>query len=138
MLPAVTATRYVTPLREGGSLPGLMEADDLGTYVVKWRAAGQGVAVLVTVLSVALGTLLRSVAGGIGLGIALVLVLPPLLVADGRRQPVLVGEALPALRVGAEPFLAGPDPWTTGVAVLAAWGLGGWLLAAALLERRDV
>ncbi|WP_448625238.1 HipA family kinase [Geodermatophilus sp. URMC 64] len=47
MLPDVTATRYVTPLREGGSLPGLMEADDLGTYVVKWRAAGQGVKVLV-------------------------------------------------------------------------------------------
>jgi hypothetical protein len=47
VLPAVTATRYVTPLREGGSLPGLMEADDLGTYVVKWRAAGQGMAVLV-------------------------------------------------------------------------------------------
>ena len=42
MLPAVTATRYVTPLREGGSLPGLMEADDLGTYVVKFRGAGQG------------------------------------------------------------------------------------------------
>jgi hypothetical protein len=47
VLPTVTATRYVTPLREGGSLPGLMEADDLGTYVVKWRAAGQGVNVLV-------------------------------------------------------------------------------------------
>ena len=47
MLAPVTATRYVTPLREGGSLPGLMEADDLGTYVVKWRAAGQGVNVLV-------------------------------------------------------------------------------------------
>jgi hypothetical protein len=47
VLPAVIATRYVTPLREGGSLPGLMEADDLGTYVVKWRAAGQGVNVLV-------------------------------------------------------------------------------------------
>jgi hypothetical protein len=46
VLPTVTATRYVTPLREGGSLPGLMEADDLGTYVVKWRAAGQGVKVL--------------------------------------------------------------------------------------------
>jgi hypothetical protein len=46
VLPLVTATRYVTPLREGGSLPGLMEADDLGTYVVKWRAAGQGVKVL--------------------------------------------------------------------------------------------
>jgi hypothetical protein len=47
VLTAVTATRYVTPLREGGSLPGLMESDDLGTYVVKWRAAGQGVKVLV-------------------------------------------------------------------------------------------
>src|SRR3954452_24061196 len=47
VLPAVTATRYVTPLREGGSLPGLMEADDLGTYVVKWRGAGQGGRVLV-------------------------------------------------------------------------------------------
>jgi hypothetical protein len=42
VLPAVTATRYVTPLREGGSLPGLMEADDLGTYVVKFHGAGQG------------------------------------------------------------------------------------------------
>jgi hypothetical protein len=42
VLPAVTATRYVTPLREGGSLPGLMEADDFGTYVVKFHGAGQG------------------------------------------------------------------------------------------------
>jgi hypothetical protein len=41
-LPTVTATRYVTPLREGGSLPGLFEASDLGTYVVKFRSAGQG------------------------------------------------------------------------------------------------
>jgi hypothetical protein len=41
MIP-VRATRYVTPLREGGSLPGLMEADDLGMYVVKFRGAGQG------------------------------------------------------------------------------------------------
>ena len=38
----VTATRYVLPLREGGSLPALMECDDLGTYVVKFRGAGQG------------------------------------------------------------------------------------------------
>src|SRR5690349_3421761 len=43
----VTAIRYVTPLREGGSLPGLMEADDLGTYAVKYTGAGQGPAVLV-------------------------------------------------------------------------------------------
>lgn len=41
------ALRYVTPLREGGSLPGLMEADDLGTYVGKYTGAGQGRTVLV-------------------------------------------------------------------------------------------
>jgi len=46
-LPAVTATRYVAPLREGGSLPGIVEADDLGTYVCKFRGAGQGLGVLV-------------------------------------------------------------------------------------------
>jgi hypothetical protein len=38
----VKAIRYVTPLREGGSLPGIVEADDLGTYVAKFRGAGQG------------------------------------------------------------------------------------------------
>ena len=38
----VVATRYVTPLREGGSLPGLVEADDDGLYVLKFRGAGQG------------------------------------------------------------------------------------------------
>src|SRR2546430_5929498 len=43
----VTALRYVTPLREGGSLPGVVEADDLGTYVVKFRGAGQGPKALV-------------------------------------------------------------------------------------------
>lgn len=38
----VTATRYVTPLREGGSLPAIVEADDDGMYVLKFRGAGQG------------------------------------------------------------------------------------------------
>jgi hypothetical protein len=47
MIPTVAVTRYVTPLREGGSLPGIVEADDLGTYVCKFRGAGQGVRVLV-------------------------------------------------------------------------------------------
>jgi hypothetical protein len=47
VLRAVSATRYVTPLREGGSLPGLVEADDDGMYVVKFRGAGQGTAALV-------------------------------------------------------------------------------------------
>jgi hypothetical protein len=41
-LRTVTTTRYVTPLREGGSLPAIVEADDLGTYVLKFRGAGQG------------------------------------------------------------------------------------------------
>ncbi|CAN5635196.1 hypothetical protein BH20CHL7_BH20CHL7_02770 [soil metagenome] len=46
-MPHRTATRYVTPLREGGSLPGLVEADDDGLYVVKFRGAGQGPRALV-------------------------------------------------------------------------------------------
>jgi hypothetical protein len=41
------ATRYVAPLREGGSLPGLVEADDDGLYVAKFRGAGQGPGALV-------------------------------------------------------------------------------------------
>ena len=53
MLPIVNALRYVVPLREGGSLPGVMEADDEGTWVVKYRGAGQGVKVLVAEISVA-------------------------------------------------------------------------------------
>jgi hypothetical protein len=46
----VTATRYVTALREGGSLPGLVETDDDGLYVVKFHGAGQGPRVLVAEL----------------------------------------------------------------------------------------
>ena len=47
VLDHVTVTRYVTPLREGGSLPALVEADNLGTYVMKFRGAGQGPLALV-------------------------------------------------------------------------------------------
>jgi hypothetical protein len=36
----ISATRYVTPLREGGSLPAIVEADDDGLYVLKFRGAG--------------------------------------------------------------------------------------------------
>jgi len=46
----VMATRYVTPLREGGSLPALVEADDDGLYVLKFRGAGQGPRALVAEL----------------------------------------------------------------------------------------
>ncbi|WP_375485762.1 HipA family kinase [uncultured Jatrophihabitans sp.] len=63
-LRSVTATRYVTPLREGGSLPGLMEADDLGTYVVKFTGAGQGRKALIAEI---IGT---SLARALGLPVA--------------------------------------------------------------------
>ena len=46
----VRVTRYVTPLREGGSLPALVEADDDGLYVVKFRGAGHGVKALIAEL----------------------------------------------------------------------------------------
>jgi hypothetical protein len=55
----VVATRYVTPLREGGSLPGLVEADDDGLYVVKFRGAGQGPKALVA--EILAGELARAV-----------------------------------------------------------------------------
>ena len=41
-LRSIRITRYVTPLREGGSLPAIVEADDDGLYVLKFRGAGQG------------------------------------------------------------------------------------------------
>jgi hypothetical protein len=57
-LRTVTATRYVTPLREGGSLPAIVEADDAGMYVLKFRGAGQGPKVLVA--EVIVGELARA------------------------------------------------------------------------------
>jgi hypothetical protein len=50
MLRTITATRYVTPLREGGSLPAIVEADDDGLYVLKFRGAGQGPKALIAEL----------------------------------------------------------------------------------------
>lgn len=46
----MTAKRYVTPLREGGSLPAVVEADDDGMYVLKFRGAGQGPKALIAEL----------------------------------------------------------------------------------------
>ena len=79
-LRTVVATRYVMPLREGGSLPGVMEADDLGTYVVKFRGAGQGRKVLVAEVLVG------------GLARALGLPVPELVLVEvdpvlGRAEP---------------------------------------------------
>ena len=53
-VPVVTATRYVTPLKEGGSLPAVVESDGSGTWVVKFRGAGQGPRALVAELIVGL------------------------------------------------------------------------------------
>jgi hypothetical protein len=50
MLRTVRVTRYVTPLREGGSLPAIVEGDDEGLYVLKFRGAGQGPLALVAEL----------------------------------------------------------------------------------------
>src|ERR1700685_2492493 len=49
-LRTVAARRYVTPLREGGSLPAIVEADDDGLYVLKFRGAGQGPKALIAEL----------------------------------------------------------------------------------------
>ncbi len=80
MLRTVQATRYVTPLREGGSLPAIIEADDLGLYVLKFRGAGQG----------PLALLAELVAGEIGR--ALGLRVPELVFVEvdavlGRNEP---------------------------------------------------
>jgi hypothetical protein len=79
-LRTVRATRYVTPLREGGSMPGLVEADDDGLYVVKFRGAGQGVKALVA--EVIVGELARAV---------------------GLRVPELVSVEIDPLLAAAEP-----------------------------------
>lgn len=49
-LRTISVTRYVTPLREGGSLPAIVEADDDGLYVLKFRGAGQGAKALIAEL----------------------------------------------------------------------------------------
>ena len=50
MIRTITATEYVTPLREGGSLPAIVEGNDDGTYVLKFRGAGQGTRALIAEL----------------------------------------------------------------------------------------
>jgi hypothetical protein len=76
----VTATRYVTPLREGGSLPAIVEADDDGLYVLKFRGAGQGHRALIAELVA--GELAR--AAGLPVPEIVFVQLDPLL---GRSEP---------------------------------------------------
>jgi hypothetical protein len=80
LLRTIQATRYVTPLREGGSLPAIVEADDYGLYVLKFRGAGQGPLALVAEL----------ISGEIGRGLGLrvpELVLMEVDPALGRNEP---------------------------------------------------
>jgi hypothetical protein len=77
---SAAATRYVTPLREGGSLPALVEADDDGLYVLKFRGAGQGRKALVA--EVVAGELARAL--GFPVPELVVLDLDPEL---GRAEP---------------------------------------------------
>ena len=108
-LRTVTATRYVMPLREGGSLPGLIEADDDGMYVMKFRGAGQGAAALVA--EVVAGELAR----------ALGLPVPELVVAClepelARAEPDVEIQELAQASVGANlgvDFLPGALPFAT-------------------------
>ena len=108
MLRTVTATRYVTPLREGGSLPAIVEADDDGLYVCKFRGAGQGPKALAA--EIVAGELARD----LGLPVPeLVLVeLDPALAAaepDPEIQDLIVASA--GLNLGVD-FLPGALPYT--------------------------
>jgi hypothetical protein len=99
VLRRVTATRYVTPLREGGSLPGLMEADDLGTYVVKFVGAGQGRKTLVAEV------LCSGLARGLGLEtpeLALVDVDPGLARGEPDEEVQDLLRASPGLNLGVD------------------------------------
>jgi hypothetical protein len=80
MLRTQTVTRYVTPLREGGSLPAIVEADDDGLYVLKFRGAGQGTKALIAELVA--GELGR--AAGLSIPEIIFMELDPVL---GRSEP---------------------------------------------------
>lgn len=110
MVRRVQATRYVTPLREGGSVPAIVEADDDGLYVVKFRGAAQGARALIA-----------EIVGG-EIGRALGLPVPEIVLIDldaaiGQNEPdpeireLVVGSA--GVNVGID-FLPGSFGLTAG------------------------
>jgi hypothetical protein len=121
----IEATRYVTPLREGGSLPALVEASDDGLYVLKFRGAGQGRKALVA--EVVAGELARALGFAVA-ELTLVELDPALAVAEPDReiQDLLAASAGLNLGVdylpGALPFnpAAGPAP-DPGLAAGVVW-----------------
>src|SRR3954470_16509840 len=104
----VRATRYATPLREGGSLPGVVEADDDGMYVVKFRGAGQGPKALVA--EIVAGELARAVGLNVP-EIVLVDVDPVLARAEPDPEIQELIEASAGLNVGLD-FLPGSLPYS--------------------------
>lgn len=136
VLTAVLAVVCALAARTLTAVPGGMSLAEPAVL----RALGLQVAaaVLLGMLSVALGALLRSTAGGVGLGTALVFVLPIAVPLMGGATAARVSQALPAVRVGEDPFLAVGTSWPVGLAVAGAWAVVVWGLAAVLLERRDV
>jgi ABC-2 type transport system permease protein len=106
--------------------------------VVRPLALQVGAAALVGVLSVGLGAALRSTAGAVGLGMVLVFALPPAVALADSDWASKVSQALPALRVGEDPFLAVGTPWHVGMGIVAAWALALWLVGALVVGRRDV
>lgn len=118
------------------AVPGEMALQD--PVVLRALGLQVGAAALTGVLAVGLGAVLRSTAGAIMAGLALVMVLPPALALAGGTWPARLSQALPALRVGEDPFLAASTTWQVGMAVIAAWAVAAWVVGAVLLERRDV
>jgi HipA-like kinase len=106
----VKATRYVTPLREGGSLPGLVEGDDDGLYVAKFRGAGQGLPALLA--EVIVGELARRL--GLLVPELVVIEIDPILGAaepDPEIQELITASGGTNLGVD---FLPGALPYTPG------------------------
>ena len=113
MLRSVNAQLYLAALREGGSLPGIVEADDLGTYVVKFRGAGQGLKALVA--EVVVGELARRL--GLRVPELRAVELDPLIAkyeADQEVQDLLTASVGLNLAVD---FLPGSFGWDTGYPV---------------------
>lgn len=109
VLPRVGAARFVLALREGGSLPGLVEGDDGRLWVGKFRGAGQGAAALVA--EVIVGELARAV--GLPMPAQVVLALPPRFsVTDGDPEvnELLAASAGDNLGVAFLPSALGYDP----------------------------
>ena len=106
------ATRYVAPLREGGSLPALVEASDDGMYVAKFRGAGQGPAALVA--EVVGGELARAI--GLPVPDLVLLEIDPVL-ADAEPDPEIqeLIRASAGINLGVD-FLPGALPFTPAAA----------------------